>query len=297
MILTCKDRAEWLEARKKLVTASDVAAILGWDPFRSALDVYVQKKTGYVQDETDAMLMGHAFEPGIAKLYELKTGRHVEDPGDFTIFISDENPMIGATLDRITWKEDEIDSDGFMVGIVSSHGSPLELKHVGWPMRSYWQDGCPLHVEIQNQIQQYCSGAQWGAFCGVVGGSEIHYGDIDRSDTFIADGIHAIEEFKWRLNNDRPPMVTHPRDLAPIKRLYSAEDGETVSLGPDALKKANRWEQAKADAAASFDEKSLREAELRAMMKDASFGVLNDGTMLVRKTTKDGKETLRRVRA
>jgi putative phage-type endonuclease len=304
MIVRCKDEEEWLLEREKLITASDVAAIFGLDPRRSPLDVYVQKKTGFRIPDNDALIMGKAFEDGIAKIYKLKTGRKVANPGDFTIFVHDSIEWLGATLDRVTTRfvqsklvqcgtrQFDIAMDMISEG---ERALPLELKHAGWMKRYEWQDGCPLWVEIQLQTQMACFCSEMGAYCGIVGGSDIRFGDVDRNNKFINDAIKKAHEFRWRLKHDRPPPVTSPTDLCAVKMLYGIEDGETINLDESVKIVADDWEQSKYDLRLSSEMKDTLEAELRFEMRDASFGILPDGTMLVRKKSKDGKNLLRRV--
>jgi putative phage-type endonuclease len=304
MIVRCKDEEEWLLEREKLITASDVAAIFGLDPRRSPLDVYVQKKTGNCIPENDAMLIGHSLEDGIADIYVKKTGRMVGDPGDFTILIHDEATWLGATLDRLVSKiiKNELiqciftlEPEMVLEELQGGGIGPLELKHAGWMKRKEWELGCPLWVEIQLQTQIACVGSEFGAYCGIVGGSEIHCSDVDRNENFIKQAIKKADEFRWRLKHNRPPPVTSPTDLCAVKTLYGIEDGETINLDESVKIVADDWEQSKYDLRLSAEMKDTLEAELRFEMRDASFGILPDGTMLVRKKSKDGKNLLRRV--
>ena len=54
---------EQLERRRSSIGASDVAAILGLDPYRTGLDIWLQKRgLAEVQDQTEASLMGHLLD-------------------------------------------------------------------------------------------------------------------------------------------------------------------------------------------------------------------------------------------
>lgn len=284
MILHPKTRAEWLAARQPLITASDWAAILGWDPRHNAFDVYVSKKTVKSDDDDDdAMLLGRCFESGIARVYAEKTGRNVSDPGDFTIFVNDDIPWLGSTLDRLVWGGSQSDS------------APLELKHAGYMKRYEWRNGPPLWLQIQLQAQMFCSVAPWGAYCGIVGGCEIHYGDLDRNSSFLDSALPVLEEFKWRLDNDRPPPVEDVKNFDSVKRLYTSDNGASIELDKPLTDIAIAWETAKKTKNDAEKERKILEAKIRTAMAENSVGILNDGTALIRSTTKDGKKTLRRV--
>ena len=71
-------REEWLEWRRHGIGGSDVAAIIGVSPFRTARDTYYDK-LGIAAVEEDegnwvAMEMGHLLEDLVAKIFERKTG-------------------------------------------------------------------------------------------------------------------------------------------------------------------------------------------------------------------------------
>ncbi|HRR40229.1 MAG TPA: YqaJ viral recombinase family protein [Syntrophales bacterium] len=65
------------EARRKHLGSSDVAAILGVDPFKNAYDVWLEK-TGKVDSSdisSEAAEIGNALETGILNLAERRLGK------------------------------------------------------------------------------------------------------------------------------------------------------------------------------------------------------------------------------
>jgi predicted phage-related endonuclease len=284
MIIECENREEWLAERAKLnVNASDAAAILGYDadtgdgtPRRTALDVYVQKKSP-VDTDTDQMLIGRCLEDGIGKVYAEKTRRPVLDPGDYTIWVHDEYPWIGATLDRLTSRV--INHADF------GESAPLELKHVGWYKRYEWIEAPPLWLQIQLQVQIACAGASWGAYCGIAGGSDIHLGDQERNEAFFESALPVFDEFRWRLENNLPPSVEMPRNLDAVKRLYPEDSGETVELGDDVATWFDQLQEVKAFTKEASELKDELEAKIKLAIGNATFGELPDGRRLSLKTT------------
>ena len=69
---------EWLSYRRRGIGGSDVAALLGISPWRTARDLYYDKlNVASVEDEESnwvALEMGHLLEPLVAKIFERKTG-------------------------------------------------------------------------------------------------------------------------------------------------------------------------------------------------------------------------------
>lgn len=76
-----QDRAIWLDTRRRGIGGSDVAAILGLSPWKSPLDVYLDKRgEAPEQDDNEAMAWGRALEPVIRQQYADRTGRSVIVP-------------------------------------------------------------------------------------------------------------------------------------------------------------------------------------------------------------------------
>lgn len=75
------DHALWLEERRKGIGGSDVAAIMGLSPWKTAYQVY-QDKRGEVKDFEGSAVMdwGKRMEPAIRQWYSDQTGRSVRLP-------------------------------------------------------------------------------------------------------------------------------------------------------------------------------------------------------------------------
>ena len=56
-------RSKWLARRRRGITATDVAAILGMSKYATPLDVYLTKRDGDQKEATYAMQRGNALEP------------------------------------------------------------------------------------------------------------------------------------------------------------------------------------------------------------------------------------------
>lgn len=70
--------------RRTGIGSSDVAAILGISPFRTAFDVYVEKVDGFESEQTEWQEIGDLLEPVVLELYRRRRGLttdHMERPG------------------------------------------------------------------------------------------------------------------------------------------------------------------------------------------------------------------------
>ena len=115
-----------LDARRKGLGGSDIAAVLGISPYKSAYEVYEEKVNGYCKDlsNNEKVQSGIFLEDGIAKWYE-----NVKGVGTFkptTIRTHKDLPFLLANPDRLV--------AGKKIGV--------EIKNVGERSKHLWgEDG------------------------------------------------------------------------------------------------------------------------------------------------------------
>ncbi len=134
-------------AQRKLrltgVCSSDIASIIGVNPYRCALEVYRIKIGEEKEPNLDGRMcvqLGLLLEPFIASRYVAATGTPL-DPGGGTWKHRDDKWMM-ATPDRIGLGPD---------GVSSSH--IVELKTVGCRQARRWTDEKALPQEYQAQVR------------------------------------------------------------------------------------------------------------------------------------------------
>lgn len=95
------DQALWLEARRKGVGGSDIAAIMSLSPWKSQYQCYLEKRGEHPgTEETDIMNWGKRMEPTLRQWYSDKTGRSVRLPDK--IMYHKDYPFLLANLDGFT---------------------------------------------------------------------------------------------------------------------------------------------------------------------------------------------------
>lgn len=89
---------EWLEFRKKHITATDAPVIMGASPYQTPFELW-QRKMGLIPDveETEAMRRGKALEPVALAEFEKKTGLFMAP----AVRVSDKYPFMMASLDGV----------------------------------------------------------------------------------------------------------------------------------------------------------------------------------------------------
>lgn len=273
-------RERWLAERRELVTASDAAAILGFDPRRSALSVYAEKIGAIESQDNDWMAFGRDVEGAIAKAYTRRTGRPALDLGAFDIRRHPDALWLGATRDRETAGSDDHPAP-------AAGPAPLECKAVAGIKASQWEDEPPVEYQIQVQIQAACTAAEWASLVALIGGLQVAWRDILRNDRFLAVAMPKLEEFHLRVKRREPPeeVDAKPATTAALKALYADEDGTTVSLTDEALQVADQWESARVKTKDLEGEADELENKLRRLLGDASFAMLPDGSLLSLRVT------------
>ena len=274
-----KSRDEWLEEKRTCLGAGDVAAILGQNPSYGGLHVYATKVHGYQQSDSKQLIMGRIFEKPAGQIYSIETGRDVlgEAEAETEITYHPEIPWLGATLDDLTMGNEEYPNP-----LKDDTTGPLELKNTAgfvndggkWKKirPDEWSERPPIHYQIQLQIQMACMDSQWGSLAALFPGMQIAWTDIQRNERFLNAAYVKLEEFWERIQKRNPPALDDlPSTLDVVKAMYPDETGETIELtGEDELR-AKEWLTVKDEYGKLGKRKKMLEAEIRAVMGDATF--------------------------
>lgn len=259
-----RERAEWLKARKELVTASRVAALLGLSPFEDAIDVYVDMLTPPVPDVDhglqDPVTWGKALEKAVAETAAKHYGWELRMGG--ALLVSRKHPRIGATLDAE----------------IKEFGEALTYEGkttAAWRWHDWDEETgeAPDHVLIQKQTQLIVTDAPRGYVCCLIGGNRFSKIAVEPLSDLQALIVEAVDEFVEQLVRLDPPPVTH-RSREALGKLYPQDDGGIVSLTREAVE----WTQEIQNISAQRQALKIQEDKLRNMIRlavgSASYGLL-----------------------
>jgi len=283
-------RSRWLAERRTLISASDVAAVLGEDPRRGPLGVYAAKIGAIEAEETLPMRRGRRFEATIGEEYSEQTGRPVLAVPEYELLHHPSIPWLAASLDRKVLATEQAPDPFGRWDVGTRQGrAPLEIK-MALGSASQWKDEPPVAYAIQVTIEMACADSTWGALCGMVGPGPLKTFDLPRNDAFLEAAFPRLEEFWLRVQRREPPEADAlPGTTEALKRIYAGEDGTTIPLGSEAMRLVEQWEQAAARRDAVDETIEELENKLRLRMGLASFGALLDGSFLtLRKTSRKG---------
>lgn len=208
-------REEWLKVRKLGLGGSDMAAVLGLSPWRSPIDVWLDKTSDAVEEkESEPMYWGTILEDIVAQEFAKRTGYKVRN-NNFTLQ-SEQYPYLLANIDR------EI------VGLDAG----LECKTANAFKANEWDgDNVPDAYYIQCQHYMAVTGkSSWWIAC-LVGGNTFYYKEIKRNEEVIKAIIDTGAAF-WELVESKTmpaPDDTKQCENA-LKKLYQQSNGQSVEL-------------------------------------------------------------------
>lgn len=192
-------RDQWLTARRKGIGGSDIAAILGLSPYRTPMDVFLEKR-GETQPKgnEEAMYWGTVLEDVVASEYQKRTGRRVQRINQMLVHA--EHDFVLANIDRavivpeiagnVRWKDGRLTTDRI-----------LECKTANAYAADQWGDAGTDHVPdaylLQCQWYLGITRADVADLAVLIGGSDYRIYSIARNDGLIGYMIEAAAEF-WR---------------------------------------------------------------------------------------------------
>lgn len=200
--------------RKTYIGGTDVSAILGLNPYKSPLQVFLEK-TGNLQPQADnpAMKWGRILEAPVAE--EFARLRNVQlKPGGF-ITVKD-RPYLGAHPDRL----------------FADNSALLEVKTAGVRSAVRWgQDGSPeIPVEYLTQVHWYLLVAQIPlAYVAVlIGGSDYREYEV-KADREVEGSMQAAAEKFWtdHVLTGREPAIDGEASTAEyLSRKFKVNDDQ-----------------------------------------------------------------------
>lgn len=133
IVITERNKDDWLRLRKSGLGGSDAGAVCGLNPYSSPLQVFCDKTTEEVQDhDNESMRQGRDLEEYVAKRFMEETGKKVRRSN--FMYRSEEHPFMIADVDRLIVGED----------------AGLECKTANAYNADKWKDGkIPAHYIIQ----------------------------------------------------------------------------------------------------------------------------------------------------
>jgi putative phage-type endonuclease len=257
---------EWLAYRTRGIGGSDVAAICGLSPFKSAVQVYLEKVGAAIdQEENSAMRWGKLLEPVIAEQFSRETGLAIRRMP--AILQHPEQDWALANLDFLMDDPNEA-----APGI-------LEVKNTSAYLAKAWEeDEVPQHYILQLQWYLYVTGLKWGYFAPLIGGNRLLTNKRVSLDKELVEPMVKICSDFWQMVVLKTPPAPDgaPASTDLMKLLYPHSQAGKIAVLPDELAEELKrlpllQEELKAFTDAKEYEIDTIKNKVKAEMKDAEI--------------------------
>lgn len=274
---------EWNEYRKTGIGASEVGSILGVSPFKSPVDVWLEKM-GRVQPfaGNNATYWGSLLEDLVAKEYAKKVGLKVRR-FNYTL----RRGVLIADIDRL------VHVDGTLPAVADRVVTQRAMDAKTARDRSLWADGIPMHCEAQGLCYMAVMPTVelYDFACLFMSERDLGVFPLERDDAAIGEILERIEA--WWERHIVGQTAPDPLSEDDCKKLWGRHRPATVCLSTpdvdDALDEIALAKQRIADA--EKDEEAARMVVLSAMQDNEVLKSADGAKVLA--TWKSNKDSVK----
>lgn len=271
------NREQWLEARKDGIGASEVATVVGLNPYETPLELW-RRKVGIdpAKDENAAMRRGHYCEDAVAQWWAHETGRDIIQASavDF-MFVDREKDYLRVSPDRTFWLPDMARND--------DNKGILECKTTNMKVDP---DDLPKWWFCQLQMNLGVAGYSHGSIAWLGYGFEFGYMDIEFVPSFYDMLVEAVEKF-WTVNVKQmiEPDPVNVRDMATKFKRHI--EGKVVEVSDEVLDAYHELKEVKRQMSELDERKTGLEDTLKMAFGDAEAIAYDGATLATWKAAKD----------
>lgn len=262
---------EWLQDRHKGIGASEIAAIVGLNPYATPYDIWRQKlELDPPKEETLPIKLGHLLEDSVATLFAEETAA-VIDPdtkGDFTCYL-DEKPFLRASPDRYY-----TDRNG--------QTCLLECKTT---QKTIDSDDIPEMWFAQLQYQMGITGIEHGAVAWLSQGRTFGFAEFDFVPDFFDFLAGEAEKF-WTVNvaGRQEPELLGSEDI--LLKFGLGDKDKVATASEEVYESYCKLKDIKREIQELEEEKKGLEETLKLSLMDASVLDYNGKTIATWKASK-----------
>lgn len=217
-IIKPKDRNAWLKSRESGIGSSEIATIIGLNPWETPYQLWRRKKgLDAPKNENFVMKAGHYLEDAVSKFFADETGHKIikSSAGDWLI-VDEARPYLRVSPDRTYWLKGKSKSKNNK-GILECKTTQMHID----------EDDIPKHWFCQLQYQLGVAGLETGSLAWLSSGREFGYKHL----TFVKDFYDYLTEEAERfwtdyIIGDQEPLPVSVSDV--IIKFNRHTDGKTV---------------------------------------------------------------------
>jgi putative phage-type endonuclease len=283
------DRDDWLKVRKSGIGSSDAAAAVGLSPYKSQLELWLEK-TGRdseleqpdPKDTTHPVFWGTLLEPIVAAAYTQQTGNRVRKIN--AVLRHPTVPFMLANLDR-----EVVGAQGVQI---------LECKTAGEFGSRLWRDGVPEYVQLQVQHQLAVTGKHAADVAVLLCGQSLQVFRIERDDALIGRLVELEARFWQYVETDTAPAVdgSESADRA-LRCLFPRDTGNAIDFADDRNLSATFADlvTVRADIETREQLEAKLKQSIQQAMGDASRAVFETGSVTFRRSKDSNAFDLKRL--
>lgn len=252
------NREEWLKVRESGIGSSEVATIVGLNPWETPYQLW-RRKVGLdaPKPENFAMKAGHYLEDAVSLFWHDSTGRQIikASAGDWIIRDS-ERPFLQVSPDRTYWLGESRSPEA--KGI-------LECKTTQFKIEA---DDLPKHWFCQVQYQLGVAGYIEGSIAWLSAGRDFGYNDISFVPDFYGWLSEEVERFwiDYVVGKKEPDAVSVSDVLLKYNR---HTDGKSIEVAEEIFDAYNDLKDLKKELAALEERKDDLENRIKLAFMDA----------------------------
>ena len=258
-IIRQKDRAAWLKDREHGIGSSEVATVLGLNPWETPMQLWRRKKgIDPPKPENFAMKAGHYLEDAVSRFYADETGKDIikSSAGDWLI-VNNEKPFLRVSPDRTYWIPGRPKSDRNK-GILECKTTQMEID----------KDDIPQHWFCQLQYQLGVAEMEQGSLAWLTMGRDFGYRDFSFDKEFYLWMVEEVEKF-WTDNiiGNVEPDPVNVEDV--LLRNPRHVPGKTVEADAGIIEACRQLKELKNEAKELSDQAKELEEKIKMYFGDA----------------------------
>lgn len=259
---------EWLDERKKVLGASEVAAVLGLSKWATPFDVYASKVLGVQRSGSQATDLGHALQPVIGAKAAKQLGVQLTETEVFRT-----HPLeswAGATVDYLA---ETSDGELMIIECKATRDYRWQAIPEYYQTQLAWQ--CFVHGVPRSRIAVLHASTQF----------EVYEFDFERDAGWFPDVLAACRQW-W---HEHVVAEVKPENLAAdsdLLKQIQAIPGKTVELAATWVEDLATLQALKEEIKSLTDRADAISDLLRAAMSDAEVATYEGKVLATWKATK-----------
>ena len=258
-VIRPKNRAEWLKYRESGIGSSEVATIVGLNPWETPYQLW-RRKVGLDEpkQENFAMKAGHYLEDAVAQFWHDETGQDIikSSAGDWLI-VNDERPYMRVSPDRTYWLAD-MPHNNANKGILECKTTQMSID----------ADDIPKHWFCQVQYQLGVAELEQGSLAWLCSGREFGYKNLALVPDFFAWLVEEVDKF-WldNIQGKQEPTAANVQDI--LLKYNRHTNGKIVEVNEEIFVAYQELKEVRDELSAIEEKKSALEEKIKMGFGDA----------------------------